>query len=193
MASDDTIAEARRAVSSAIRDVAGMLRRMTIKLTKGGTWQMMGHILLGGELESRQVDAFSGIGNFARPKAGANAEAIVAFIAGAQNPVAIALRDEDLRKLVAGGLGQDEHMVANTVAILYLKNDGTIEARSPGGAARRLAFADEMDDLRGFVSAQFLGTGHVHGVSGGATNSVTPVGTPPGPGSYPGTDVLKGE
>jgi hypothetical protein len=191
VSTDDSTDARRGQTSPEAREGLQMLRRMPVKLSGGATWQVLGHRLLNGKREVRNPEQFSGVGFFARPHASHKVDSLVAFPGGAQNPIIAATRDEDLRKLVAADLDQDEAMMANTVAVVYLKKTGSAEIRSPSGAARRLAFADELNDLRAFVVAQFSGAGHVHGVSGGATNSTTPVGS--APSSYPGTGVLKGE
>ena len=79
--------------------------------------------------------------------------------------------------------------------MLLIDRTGKIHARLPNGTTHELAFASEVNNLRAFVMQQFSGAGHVHGVSGAATNSTAPVITPVvAPATaYPGTAVLRGQ
>lgn len=191
MPTDDTTREWREQISTDRRTWTGMIRRMAITLTNGAFWQVVGHLLIDGKTkETREAEVFSGIGFYARPKARANAEALVVFPGGAANPVVVGTRDEDVRKKVAN-IDQDEAAAYNTVAVLHITKGAQIHARTPGGTAVELAKVSELNDLRAFVAAQFSGAGHAHGVSGAATNSTVPVGIPPT--AYAGTDVLKGQ
>lgn len=187
---DNTTKEWRGEGSSERRDSAGAIRHVAIKLTEGGQWQVIGHILPDGRLETRDATVLSGIGFAARPAAGANAEAIMVFPGGAGNPVLIASRDEDARRAVAE-LAQNSTIMFNRLTIILIKPDGTVEIRNAGGTAHELAFKSELNSLRSFVANQFSGAGHVHGVSGAATNSTVPVGIPPI--AFPGTTVLKAQ
>lgn len=132
-----TTREFRDETSPDTRDWRGMIRRVAISLTSGASWQAIGHILLDGRTrETRDAEVFPGIGFYARPAAGVNAEAIVAFVGGASNPHIVATRDEDTRKKVAQ-LDQDETAMFNSTTIAAARKDGTFEVRSaPTGASQ---------------------------------------------------------
>lgn len=192
--SDDTIEETRAQGSVDRRHMLGMLRRMTLRVTSTGFWQVAGALLSDGVTrEARLAEVFSGIGFYSRPKPGANAESVVGFVGGAENPCIIATREEDTRKRVAA-IDQDETATFNTKAILHITKAGKVLAYLAGHVADAvgLAKASELNDLRAFVAAQFTDAGHVHGVSGASTNSTAPVGVPPST-DYPGTSVLNGQ
>jgi phage gp45-like len=189
---DETIEERRDRTSPLARDIAGVLRWFAITLTSGPTWQVIGHLLIDGlTRETRSAAVFSGIGFYSRPKAGTNREAIVANIAGAENPVIIATRDEDTRARVAD-IDEDETMAYNTVVGVLLRKDNKILACMHGGTPVELAKASELNSLRAFVAAQFAAVGHSHTVVGGATTATAALGAVPTT-SYPGTQVFKAE
>jgi len=162
----------------------GMLRRMVVKLTTRPLWQMLGHLLEGAR-ETVEVEPFQGLGFFARPRANSRTEAIVAFVGGAEQPVAVATRDEDLRRSIDSALGgqeEDSAIVASSTAIVYVRANGEVEIRTPGGAAVPL-----------LTRAEFLR--HGHATAGTGTPS-PPIDVSPLVGSsvtFPGTSVLKGE
>lgn len=193
---DYTTKDFRDQTSPQTRDWRGMIRRVAISLTSGAKWQTIGHLLLDGVTkETRDAEPFSGIGFYARPAAGANAEAVAVFVGGASNPHIVATRDEDTRKKVAK-LDQDETMAFNTQVGVKMTKDGKIEACANGGTPVELALASELNSLRAFVMQQFTATGgHTHTVSGAATTAVVAIVTPViAPATdYPGTDVLKGQ
>lgn len=148
--SDNTTKEWRDETSTERRDYLGMLRRMAVKLTQGATWQVIGHLLLDGKREARDAELFGGtLGFYSRPVAGAAAEAIVWNREGA-DPVIIATRDEDLRKLFA--LNQGETAMCNRATIVLCKPNGTVEIRTPGGTAAFLATKADLDDLKDAIS-----------------------------------------
>lgn len=191
---DDTTRDIRARTSPEAYAAAGMIRRMAIKLTEGSFWRAVGALLLDRTQEARDAEVFGTLGFYSRPAAGANAEAILVNPTGGSSPVIVGTRDEDMRKL-SPQLGQDSAMMRNRGAIVIIKPDNTIEARTPGGVAHGLATIAELNNLRAFVMQQFSPPGHTHGVSGAVTNSVVPVVVPvlAPTAAYPGTDVLKGE
>lgn len=191
--SDSTIEETRAENSVDRRNALGMLGRMAVRVTSGPFWQGVGALVFGIP-EKRQGEVFSGVGFYSRPAPGVNAEAIFGYPYGPENPVIIATRDEDTRKRVAK-INQDETIAYNTVAALLVDKDGHIHAKLHNGTTKRLAFADDLNNLRGFVKQQFFGAGHVHQVTGAATTATTPVVVPvPLPATdYDGTDVLRGQ
>lgn len=190
--SDDTTEDSRHQFGTERRSMIGMLRRLVVGVTSGPFWQGIGVLLIdSASKETLRAENFSGIGFYARPAPGANAEMIVGMLGGAENPAILATRDEATRRKFAN-IDADETMAYNTKVGVRMSKDSKILACSHGGAPVELAKASELNDLRAFVVAQFSGAGHVHGVAGASTNSTAPVGSPPS-SSYPGTDVLKGE
>lgn len=168
---DDTTRERRDQTSTAERERLGAIRRMAVNLTSGSFWRVLGHLLFGNVREQHDAEVFSGIGFYARPKAGANAEAIVAFVGGASNPIIIATRDEDARKAIAQ-LDDDSTAMFNTATIIVIKPDGTVEIRTAAGVAHPLPTLDEFN-------------AHTHPAPGGATSAPTTPAT--------GTAVLKAQ
>ncbi len=138
------------AISAAARDVLGRIRRMAVTLTSSAIWQVAGHILLDGDLETRPAEAFTGFGFYARPPAGGTPEAIVVFPGGAANAVIVGTRDEKTRRevfKVVGKLAAGETAVFNAGSIVILKADGTIEIRSIGGVAAPVATKADLSTL----------------------------------------------
>jgi phage gp46-like protein len=139
----------RRVVSA-----AGAIRRMAVTLSAKALWQLTGFRLVdeNGQVKNEVAlaEAFTGIGFYARPPEGGKPEAIVINVNDAQHPVAIAVRDEKTRQAVAGALKLDESAMFNTVAIVVVKSNGTVEIRSAGGTAEKLV-----------TQAQFLNHTHL--------------------------------
>lgn len=194
-ATDNTVRGWREETSPERRRGDGMIRRMPVRLTAGVFWRVEGHRLLDGRTkEARDAEVFSGVGFYARPAAGAKAEAIVAFLGDdGQNPVVVATRDEAARKAIAQ-LEQNSTAMFNAGAnatIVLIKPDGTVEIRRGNGVAAKLPTLADYNALRTFVNAQFSGPGHTHATPSGTTTATTPVGTPPG--APAGTVVLKAQ
>jgi hypothetical protein len=195
---DQTIEEARNQFSQQNRKFLGMVRRMAVTVTSGAFWQVVGGLLLDGVTkETRAAEPFSGIGFYARPAPGVNAEAIVLNVGAApENPVIVATRDEDSRKKFAN-IAQDETSAYNTrTKILILKTGEVTVGRHTAGdtALRRLAFVDELNDLRAWVINQFTGPGHTHATPSGVTTAVTPFDPTGAPDEeFPGTDILRSQ
>lgn len=199
---DESILDTRGRTSPRARDAAGSIRRMVITLTDGAFWQVAGHLLMDNlTVETKQAEPFTGGGFYSRPAPGANAEAVVAHVGGAQNPTIVATRDEGLRAQVfpaSAPMAQDEAAAFNTKAMMYITKLSKVIVSLVGQAASAvgLAKASELNDLRAFVVQQFSGPGHTHAIPGpAATTSTVPVVTPvPAPTSaYPGTQVLKAQ
>jgi phage gp45-like len=115
--------------------VAGMVRRMAISLTSKVLWQLVGFQLPDGSKEVSKAEAFTGIGFFARPPSSGSPEAIVVSVGDASAPMIVAVRDEKTRAAIVGALKVGESAVYNDKAIVYVKDDGTIEARTATGLA----------------------------------------------------------
>ena len=134
------------------RALAGSLRRMAVKLTAGGVWQVAGHILFGSDRETRQAELWPGIGIFARPpKGSSSAEAIVANAGGQNNPAIVATRDEETRKKV-DDLVDDEGALYNTLARVYVTKDGNIELRTHAGVAIKLPTLADVQKIETAIS-----------------------------------------
>lgn len=152
------------------RSLVGAIRRMAIKLTSKALWQLVGHTLPDGRTETRNADVFSGIGFYARPAADDRPEAIVLFPgASAGAPVVVATRNEDARKAIeavlnaGAGLAEGEAVVYGAGALIHIKADGTVEIRTPGGAAVPLATKADIDAVATFLKKQFdTALGHTH-------------------------------
>jgi hypothetical protein len=195
--SDSTVEEARAKNTTDRRTFLNVIRRMKISLTSETFWQGVGVLLLDRQTkQTTRAEVFPGIGFFSRPHPAANAEEIVAYESGAENPYVVATRDEGTRRKVAK-LDQDETAMFNTKAIFHATKAGNLLAYLAGHIADAVGLAktSELNDLRAFVAQQFSGAGHVHAVSGSATTAVTPVILPvPIPSSdYTGTTVLKAQ
>ena len=163
----------RNPVGKAATMARAAIRKLTIELTSGALWNLLG--LVAGD-EEQSVPVFSGIGWYARPPDGANSEAVVAKMGGgSQNPAIIASRDEDTRKAVteANDLAEDETIAFNSKCVLYLKADGTIEAKTTGGVAVALALKSDVDTLGTHVDT------HKHAGLLGGTGSALALTTSP--------------
>lgn len=189
MTTDSTVADARGQVSTERRDMRGLVRRMAVKLSSGAFWQVLGHLLLDATPEVREAEVFSGIGFYARPKAGHRAEAIVVFPGGAANPIVIATRDEDARKAIAK-LDEDATAMFNSKTVIVIKPSGAVEIRGANGTAHALPTLADFND---FVSKYNEHT-HYVAVTGTASaqNGVSAI--PPAlASSSTGTTVLKAQ
>lgn len=136
--------ESRDDVSVEARGWRGIIRRLAITLTSGGIWQMVGHNLPGNTKEIRKVEVFSGIGFASRPAAGANAEAVVVHVGGYPNPIAVAMRDEDLRRKMAPMSFQDITVMFNTRATVQISG-GVVSIFAPGGATHPMVCGDTLN------------------------------------------------
>lgn len=176
--SGNTTKDWRDFTSTEARRLAGTLRRMAVAVTNvlsgvGTTtasfWQVVGHLLFDNTTqETADAEVFSGVGFYARPPAGANAEAIVAFPGGPSNPAIVASRDEATRKKVAGAALQDETFVFNSQVALRFTASGLIQAYLVGGPVPvKLALASDHDALVSLYNAhKHLGVTTGAGVSG---------------------------
>lgn len=181
--SSNTTKDWRDETGAVARRLAGMVRRVAIRMTQGVTWQAIGHILLDGSKETLDAEVFSGIGFHSRPAADANAEAIVAFPGGPSNPVIVATRDEATRKRVADA-GQDETWMFNTKVAIRMTASGQIQAFIVGGPTPvKLALLSDVD------SAVTAYNGHTHPAPGGTTSAVLPADRAPTP---VGSSALRG-
>lgn len=191
---DDSVEERRAQLSPDRRHVLNMIKRMTVKLTSGVFWQVLGPLLLDGKTrETIKAEIYSGIGFYSRPAPGANVEAIVGFGGAAENPAIVATRDEDTRRRVAK-LDQDETATYNTVTIVHHKKEGFVEIRAPGGVAFKLPTLEDYENLRAAFNA------HTHLYAPGPGTPVPTDAPTPNPSAPEipvpapeGTEVLKAQ
>ncbi len=162
------------------------IRRVIVNLTSGALWQITGFRLIDGT-ETRKAEAFTGIGIAARPPSSNATEAIVVMVGDANSPTIIAVRDEKTRKAIAGALGLDETMLFNSAALVHVKADGTIEARTPGGDVEPLVKRSEFNALIAAYNA------HTHTGSSATGGAVTTIATTSSGTNATGTTVLKAE
>ncbi len=167
------------------RRASGMVRRFGVASTSKVIWRLTG---VRGLETTEQVDAevFAGIGIYARPGANGKPEAIVVNVGDARHPVIIATRDEAAAHAIRGDLGANKPAAGETLifasvggAVVYLRNNGTVEVRTAAGTAGALATKEEVKALRDYLNA----------LTYGGSGSIAPVGMP----NISGTTVLKGE
>lgn len=199
---DNTTKDWRGNTSPEMRQLSGLVRRMAVTVsnvisgvgtTTASFWQLVGHLLLDSTKETVNAEVFSGVGFYARPPAGANAEAIVAFPGGSSNPVVVASRDEATRKKAAGGALQDETFVYNSQVVMKFSASGLIQAFLIGGPTPvALALKSDVD---GVITAH---NGHTHPAGalvappgGGSVTGLTAVTTDTAPAAV-GSSVLRG-
>lgn len=198
--SDNSSKDNRELVDVDRRSFFGMIGRVAIKLTgaerKRGFWQVVGAILPDAHTpQAEELEQFSGIGFYARPRVGSNPEAITACVgADAQNKVIIATRDEKLRRKMAN-LGEDETAMYNSLAAVTINDNGFILVGSDNvdsGTQFQLAKNDDLNALAAWVRAQFAAsTGHSHAVAGPSTISVVPAASTSPTGPYVGSSRLR--
>jgi hypothetical protein len=177
-------------VGTRAREFDGKLRRMVVTRTRSALYQVTGHLLLDGSTETRDAEVFAGVGFASRPSEDADTEAVVAFL-GPGQPVIVAMRQEAIRRAIAADLAANETQLHNATTLIRIKANGTVEIRTSGGVAHRLAKASELAAL----AEDFYGHGHPS-TGAGPIPTFTPP-DPPGdplanPG-FPGTEVLRGE
>ncbi len=190
-----SVSKLRQETGRAATAALGAVRRMAVTLTSSVLWQLTGFDLGDGNAETINAETFSGVGFYARPPTSGKPEAIAVMVGGAKAPVIVAVRDEATRSQVAAGIEGDEAMMFGSQAIVYVKNNGTVEIRTPGGSAFELALksdvASTVSTLNALITAYFI---HVHGgvTTGGGVSAVPTVVTAATAPAPTGTSVLKG-
>lgn len=160
-------------VGQAARVLGGAIRRMVISLSSEVLWQVTGHQLLDNTTETYDAEPFTGVGFYSRPHDTAGTpEAIVAG-ASTENPTIIATRDEATRKAMIGDAPSDMAAMFNTLAMVYIKPDGTIWACAKGATPQRLMLLSEGQAMHAAMS------GHTHPAGDGTTHLVAPTGGGP--------------
>jgi hypothetical protein len=135
-----------------------------------------------GEILSN-VEAFTGIGFYARPPSSSGTpEAIGVGVGGNGPPLIIAVRDEATRQARVRQPA-DSTAVFNTKAVVAISPDGTVEIRLVGGAAVKLATLADVQALAAFVQKMPLP------VSGGTAGLPAPISVP----TPTGTTVLRAQ
>lgn len=140
------------------RDLRNAIRRFTLAATSGVLWFLDGFEDADGNVEREEAEVFPGIGFYARPKNPARAEAVVTKVGGESgHPAIVAMRDQDTLAAaqLGGSVGEDESMLFTSLARVYVKADGTIEARTHAGIAVALAKADHKHDLPNLSSGSY--------------------------------------
>jgi hypothetical protein len=212
-----TIRDMQRETSTDAVSAFGAIRRMAISLTSQVLWQLAGFLQDGGTQETFMAEPFTGIGTFAQPPNGGAPEAVVVMVGrDGKTPVIVAVRDQKTRAaivsaLTGGGsaLNADETVVHNSQAVVYVKSNGTIEARAANGAAQALAFNADLANVGGLLSAMYQAASAASGappaaavaaiaalVTWGAANPswVGSAGPPPvAPTTPVGTTIIKGQ
>jgi phage gp45-like len=157
------------------RRLAGMARRFVVTLSTKAIWQLKGHTLPNGVIETRQAEVFSGIGFYSRPADGGKPEAFAIFTGdGGGNPVVVATRDEATRAASVGDLAAGETAIYTDKAVVIVKADGSIEARSVGGVAVELATKADLAKLESAI----LGATVVGGDGGASLRTTMSAGLP---------------
>lgn len=162
-----TVAELRDEVSGAAAAARATIRRMTIALTSSVLWQIVGFLNVDNTQEVRNAEPFTGIGLTSRPPTNGKPEAIVVFVGGELGtPIIVAVRDQQTRAAIVNALNPqaDETVLHNSQAVVYVKADGTIEARLANGAAQTLAFAADAATIGSFIAAVYAAA---HGAAPG--------------------------
>lgn len=186
-----TVQGLREETGRAANAAFGAIRRMAITLTSRVLWQLTGFDLGDGNKETVNGELFTGIGFFAKPPSSGAPEAIAVAVGGAKTMVILGVRDQKTLAQVAGAINQDEAMVFGSQAIVYVKNDGTVEIRTPGGSAHALALKSDVDSLASYVDNTLVLTVATTGTATAQTGTAT-VATSHAP-SAAGTSVLKGQ
>lgn len=120
-------------IGSFRRQLFGIVRRMSVKLTEGGVWQVAGHLLFDNQRETRNPENYPGIGLAARPPTSDAVEAIVVNVSGQNQPAIVGLRDEVTRAKVAD-LNADETALYNSLVRLQATLAGLIVLRAHANA-----------------------------------------------------------
>ena len=157
--SGPSVKELAKVTDGATRRLAGLVRRMVVSVTSKPIWKLIGVRGPDGNDEIVNAEAFTGVGFYARPRAtGGKPEAIVVNVGDARVPIVIASRDEKtlaaIREALGAGLpaaGDTLVFAANGAAVVYLKANGTVEIKTPGGTAVALATLADLQALRAAI------------------------------------------
>lgn len=174
-----------KAVGPEARDFAGRLRRMIVTRSSSSIYQVTGHTLLDADTETKDAEHFGAVGFSSRPSSDEDTEAIVAFVGGPGNPIIVATRQEAVRKSMSVGLLADETQLHNSLVLIRIKSNGTVEIRTKAGTASPLATLDDLQELRDWIHDDMV-------IAVPSAGSSTPGTTTPPP-TPAGTSVLKAQ
>jgi phage gp45-like len=187
-----SVAELAKVTSAEVRRLAGMVRRLVVSATSSPIWKLLGVRGLDSTTEVINAEVFSGLGFYARPPtSGGSPEVILLNVGDARVPVVIASRDEKtlaaVRAELGAGLpaaGDTLVFAANGSGVVYLKANGTVEIKAPGGTASPVATLADLQALRTAISGAVIAPG-----DGGAALKAAMLAA----SWTTGTSVLKGE
>jgi hypothetical protein len=132
----------------------GSVRRMIVSRAGAVLWQLVGFAVGQRKETTRGVEVFHGVGFTAIPSKDGKPEAIVLNVVDAAAPVIVAARDEKTRAaVVPSDLGAGDTCVFGDGAIVVLRSNGTVEIRTPQGAAKRLLTVDDGAALKNAISS----------------------------------------
>ena len=121
--------------STVARKFGGLIRRMLVKASEGGLWEVAGHRTEEqGQESDESVPVFQGIGFASRPDNDETAEVIVGHVGGAtSHPAIVALRDEGMRTAQAAvrDLEPGETVVFNRFGYAKFDAEGNLTVHSP--------------------------------------------------------------
>jgi phage gp45-like len=150
-----TIKSLRDRSSKPVNDLRNLVRHYVVTKAAGAVWKLLGLIDGDGNEEKEDAPIFPGIGIWARPPSSGKPEAVVNLVgASTGNPAIVATRDEKTRAALdqaLGGIKAGETTTYGEKSVVYHKADGTIEARSWDGTAKRLLTEDDFEAFKSWV------------------------------------------
>lgn len=148
----------RQRLGAQLARFSNLVRRVAVLASGGESWQLEGYEDDEGNVETTDAEPFLGPGIY-RPTS--KAHAIVVNL-DSDHSVVVALDDAEMRRAVEAALnpGSGERVdFAPSGAVMYWKDDGTVEIRDKGGEAKRLATYDDLYALMlKFLAWQPTGT-----------------------------------
>lgn len=113
--------------------------------------------------------------------------------------VAVLIPQGDLEAdpIIVGVISTPPGILTGSNVVIMARPGGTVEVYDGSGTPKALAYKEDVEALKDYVSQQFTSAaGHTHAVSGSSTTTVTPVAVSapaasPGPPAPAGTSVLK--
>lgn len=142
-----TVEQLAQSTNPALVRAFGSIRRFVVTLTDSAIWQVAGVLMPDGR-EAMRAEVFGVVGVYARPPANVEAEVIAVMVGDATTPTVVGVRDEQTRAAAVSDIEADESALYNTLARVYVKDDGTIEARTHAGIAVPLCKHSDMVSLK---------------------------------------------
>lgn len=140
-----------------------MVRRFAVTVTSAAAvWKVLGIRGLDGEDETVTAEVFQGVGFAARPSTTGSPEVIVVNVGGAKVPVIVASRDHKTLKAVLAELGElaaGDAVIYSPAAVVYVRANGTVEIKTPGGVAQKLATLADLEALRTAIQNTVIAPG----------------------------------